>query len=783
MLSSTVALAAAANYPAPFVTSGVADVAVVYGTAQVGGTDLIAATDITTSLNSKVVAASGTPVTITGGDSVKLERGSDKFNYGNNMSTHYASFDDGELSTVLKDSVFLNDDNTEYKYEQKIEMGKEGILFFHDSQFNDDTPVVGFNMDRNDHILNYTLDFTPTNADGGTAVSSDEFPKLDNQDIEILGKKYYISDAEVTTNGVQLTLLDSSSSASIAEGETKTMTIGSTSYEVAIDFISTTEVKLSINGELTNSMTEGQTYKLSDGTYVGVKDISARDVAGVVSKVEFSLGIGKVVLEQGQEVKLNDDDVSELADANGYTSVLKAYFTNTTTTIDKVVIDWNLDDDAWLKPGMEMSMPGFGAIKMSYGAWNGATDSSEKTELGDGGHYVKLTAPIQQGELKMGILYSNTTHTGFSYPSSGGIGEDSTHKLVTNITEDPVFFLNETENSYFVVTWLSGDEAETYAYEIGSITSASGKNTTKLNNLVSGQPGLEFGTLADTQDVGQITFTLVDAQDTTGIAQIKATGGSVYGDIVATKTGMTLRLPHFNVSDTDGADGVFNTSASLTTWTMNVTEEDKDGNIHTANTAAPRSFTVTLDGTDVDGTQATGTSLTEVDEVDNSDWEIAYMNSDIATKVRFYNPSGNSLKRLEVYYPGKESYADVFVTESAALVSASGSTILPVLDSEVVTAKNLVVVGGSCVNTVAATLLGGALCGADFEQATGVGADSFLIKTYNNPDGKGGVATLVAGYNAGDTTMGATYLKTQTVDTTVGKAYKGTSATAATLIV
>ena len=44
------------------------------------------------------------------------------------------------------------------------------------------------------------------------------------------------------------------------------------------------------------------------------------------------------------------------------------------------------------------------------------------------------------------------------------------------------------------------------------------------------------------------------------------------------------------------------------------------------------------------------------------------------------------------------------------------------------------------------------------------------------------VATLVAGYNAADTTNAAKYVTTQTVDTMVGKKYKGTSATQATLV-
>ncbi len=110
---------------------------------------------------------------------------------------------------------------------------------------------------------------------------------------------------------------------------------------------------------------------------------------------------------------------------------------------------------------------------------------------------------------------------------------------------------------------------------------------------------------------------------------------------------------------------------------------------------------------------------------------------------------------------------------------------MSVTDAEAasVSTKNLIVVGGSCVNTVAAELLGSAalLCGADWEAKTGVGSGQFLVQTFSRTGGK--VATLVAGYNAGDTTNAAKYLTTQTaIDTTAGKKYKGSTATSAELV-
>ena len=89
----------------------------------------------------------------------------------------------------------------------------------------------------------------------------------------------------------------------------------------------------------------------------------------------------------------------------------------------------------------------------------------------------------------------------------------------------------------------------------------------------------------------------------------------------------------------------------------------------------------------------------------------------------------------------------------------------------------MVVVGGSCVNSVAADLLGvsSPTCSADFTAKTGVGSGQYLIETFSRTGGK--VATLVAGYNAGDTTNAAKALTTQAIDTTAGKKYTGTTST------
>ena len=149
---------------------------------------------------------------------------------------------------------------------------------------------------------------------------------------------------------------------------------------------------------------------------------------------------------------------------------------------------------------------------------------------------------------------------------------------------------------------------------------------------------------------------------------------------------------------------------------------------------------------------------------------------------------------VKVTVPSDQMTADILFTATGATVAAgsSGSGSVKELgapfvkDSEVssVSTKNLIVIGGSCVNTVAAQLLGSSapLCGAAFTAKTGVNAGEFLIQSFASPYSTGKVATMVAGFSAQDTVNAAKYFTTQSVDTTAGKSYKGTSATEATLV-
>jgi hypothetical protein len=160
-----------------------------------------------------------------------------------------------------------------------------------------------------------------------------------------------------------------------------------------------------------------------------------------------------------------------------------------------------------------------------------------------------------------------------------------------------------------------------------------------------------------------------------------------------------------------------------------------------------------------------------------------FLYSDLATEI-LDDQSGDHEKVI-LYYHGSEVSANVYLSEADATITSGGASALGdvlVTDAEInsVKSKNLIIVGGSCINSAAATVLGGAYCGEAFTSKTQVGAGQYMIKGFDGAFTSGKLALLVAGYMAADTTNAATYLKTQDVDTSAS--YKGTSATEATVV-
>ncbi len=237
----------------------------------------------------------------------------------------------------------------------------------------------------------------------------------------------------------------------------------------------------------------------------------------------------------------------------------------------------------------------------------------------------------------------------------------------------------------------------------------------------------------------------------------------------------------------DGA-GFLNSSAVI------VWEEKDDNVLYHSNIIAIETGRTGDDGLGVD-TSASGSTWNN----DSASWQTSRASDskitdagDLWGTIITYDSGDSDQPTAEISYPDEQIYANLYMGAIASAVSVTGTTSatqlgdILVKDTEIssVQTKNLIVVGGSCINSVAAKLLGSTTpkCSADFTSLTGIGTGQFLIQSFGDAYTTGKIALLVAGYEAADTANAATYLKTKVVDTTAGTKYKGTSATSAELV-
>jgi hypothetical protein len=768
MLGGTVAAAA---YPMPFVTDGSATGAVVVG-ANAATQDWAAAVDLQQNLNSQVTSSAGS-TSVTGGDNVQLQRSTDKFNLMNNMSTFYSKIDESELGTVLAKGVYTNDAHDDFDYTQEIILGADlQLSHFLNSDFNDDKPIIGFDLNSDDLILNYTLKFTPDDAQGTDAT----WTGITGSYLPILGKQYFVlTMTNTTTTNHKITLLDSAISGSLGEEESISLDVDGTPYDVSVDYIDSDSVMLNINGEITDALTAAQTQKLGDGSYVGVKEVSSQGYAGGVSNVKFSIGSGKLVLENTKEVEINNEKLSatkyavENSDETLEHEITSFISAAVSTDLDSIVLQWKIKDDTWIAPGTDLSMPGFESIKLSMGGFN--TDKAEVTNLKGDSNTFSIKTQVTDGELDLDLFYLNSSSTGIA-----GLGKDATHKLVTSdvtgTTSTPVIInLDESLNNYFVVTWISGDDSETYAYKLGEVDEDN-NNATVLTSITGGSD-ITIDQEGQYETEGNVKFMLDFAEEefpsgskaNVTLNLTAASSGNVYSNRIVTAEGLEMSLPTLqNTTATGNYNISINATNEPTSWTQMFDEENKDETI----SGGPQfNATYAFSGTDgLEISALVGVTVRETES--NSDlWEgyVSSGTSDLATMVLHDKPT-SGLNELDITYHGTEAYADVFITESSAVVSAGngdGESVIVVKDNEVssVADKNLVVIGGSCINTVAAKILGSdsPVCGEDFSALTNVGANQFLIKVVTSPYNADNIAMLVAGYEAADTTNAVAKVK------------------------
>ncbi len=894
MLTSTVALAAAASYPAPFVSSAGSDVAIVHGGSNAAYTDLVAVTDISTQLSTelaKLTAKGGTTTSgsVSGGDSYALYTSSTPIQLNTSISAVRSSVTSNNLP-ILADSDFTatsdSTDDSSITVSHKIEVGANPRAVFAKEPTSNDDPTAGILLGTTaaTHLYNASatfskdVNFTDTDSKGDT--------------IDLFGKRFTIASATDSTN---LVLFESATKISLSDLDpTAEATINGKTFTIelvsASDSSATVKIVDSAGTSDQKEINEAASKKIL-GVEVAV-DTADETAAGKISATVI-LGASRLKFTSGSEVlKGTEEDPIEGTQVN---------FQGTVPDMKKlsVAVFATSGSDDFFKAGNSYIDPVFGgAFKLDFVGLASDKDREDiKVDVSGNDKMIISFTNWQGKELSNFGWLNNETRSMLADASDwplmvkeSGIINKSAYTVVGNEDEAYLIRLQSLSNVSGTVgqaseynndiikfqnmfdtaqTWEADITAEgTGTIDIGGKTftvsykdDRAGNNDAfvQLNhpdssaNEIIAFPTIETGRGAKLIFYEPLLINLSDAHEIgarsggawANVTAIKIPDGDGYTDFTVTAetanpaaqpfvyaitVGSTItNLTTNATSSVDGSSGPLKWNLSTgstgpngrvvvnhTAW---LRLEDVDGTV--INTPAivlieeqdeDNNYNAVIVKTSGAGNSDNGIGVSDIDFTWNGDLTMGasgggaygatglqgqtndkwyYMMDRWGTLVTTDQTTSDQYTST-ISYPNGQVTAEVYVSGAGTTITggattSTGATSLgsvSVTDAEVssVGSKNLIVVGGSCVNTEAARLLGfsGKGCGSDFTAKTGVGSGQFLIETFSRSTGK--VATLVAGFNAGDTTNAAKYLTTQSgIMTESGKKYIGTSSTSATL--
>jgi len=717
LLGSTIGFAtgvagADVTYPSSF-----ADSVVVIGAAS---DDSAAANEIALDLGKLTVSGE---TTVSEGYLVK--QGSSVLNYNEDFQDIDSKLYDSDLPVLLADGTYKDTKGTNHNketYDQTLEFVDGGNKLVFEANEDDNDKIAPYlKLTDGTVAFNYTLDFSTG-------------PKWDNGTAALLKDDFELTKLNIL--GTDWTFTDATSASTMKTGESKTLVMDGKSYEVEVTVYSD-KAQFVINGE-SLTIDEGGTDELADGTEVGVTEISTSSKETVADQVEFFLGARKLVLEDGQEVELNGEDVDG--------TLVDIVNTASTQRFERIYISYTPEDDVWKGVGESWEDPIFGKFKLVFAALQKAGEETIEVSTGaDTGYLTVLNS--EGGELKINF-WDNETHVylgekqtrynltaGGIYHQQSGVGAgDLLYK------DNDLCIAPDIDRCEGVKVLAVDSEGQARIYELKDVDHSESK--IKFTDTLDDKDyELDFVNGSNTFDVGLMNLDVTINQTINSTMNGTGTLGMVKFTDLNEYAG-TIGVQAFETS-LEGAL-MFNPQESK----MEVALYNKTGLIE--------EFNVTVESGSPNDMQVLAYGLSE--EESGDDYYVGLDNIKYGAELRWDSEDKND---LEIVYPGDELvWADMYVAPVGAVVSGGG--VVPTvrdteLTSDLKTSKDLVVVGGPAINKIAAELLGLDMANLENNQgeASGLTADAAMIKLFEGDLTPGKVALLVAGYEKKDTAAAA----------------------------
>jgi len=833
MLGSTVALAAAANYPAPFVSGGSSDVAIVYGSTA-ANTDLVAVADINAQLQQKlaeqtaVSGSSSASVSVTG-EVAPLFTGATKILLNDSLNKAVTSLSASDLPTILAKQSFSG--NVDTTYSQYLTIGTNPKLTYGKIPTSSDSPQFGLSLGTN-----------PANQPIYTAsVNFNKKVNLSNsdsigQDLTLFGQKFTIASA---TDGSNLVLLKSAQKVTLDNTSPSTkVTVAGVDYTVELVSVNSGGDKATVKVTDASGNSDSKDVLVSSSKKIQGLTVAITSASANNFKYSASILVGsqKVTISEGS-VTVGDDSTS----VDGVTATFNGGNPAALNTLSLNVSAPN-SDSAALRAGDTFVDPVFGSFKIEFPTLSAPENSSSREVISidtSGDDQLSFTATVA-GQTKPIQFIENSTSI-----SSGvlTLSADTDGNNITVMENQPLH-----KNSYVVVgnedsgrlvklTKIRNDSSSTtqaeftdaYTGEVyttsfgadptsGTVTIGQKQYSVKLavapqsaaessRNLTLGYPdssgagsAIVYPTIQTSKGAklmlykpmtitmdnwdgagndlatlqipnGANAYTSTTVANAIGLAtqnNFTITGagtGTLVTGVNATTVSLTIGRMAYNLvgSSTVNQSTLYLVSggAAVTTPALVLIEGKDDASNYNALVVTPQISSSKIGVANVVGTEETIGTRSALPLPGNTD---VTKQADLYGSIVTVDKSSTNQYTATISYPAQQVYAQIYAAANSAAIETSGGSSgatgvkslgsVAVSDSEVtsVSAKNLIVVGGNCVNSVAATLLGisSATCGADFETKAGVVGGQFLIQTFASPFASGKIATLVAGRYAAD---------------------------------
>lgn len=749
MLSSTIGLAAAANYPTPF-TDGTA---VVYGT-NAASSDIAAAIDVFDQLKTRTSGSSNAGASVSG-EAKAVETSSQPLYLGDIMNATKATFTKDQLPTVLADGTVTDDNGADRDYQLKIGIPNTNNIFG-TTVDSLSTPIIF--SDFGNSSSTYTLRVVfPTSIN---------MSLLTDESIKLFGKEYVFSGRAADLTNTSVILFDKSTSVIVNDGES--VTAEGHTISVAVEDADTAAI--TIDG-VTESHDEGFSGKIG-GVDIYIKNVVGPNVAGTSRYAEVYLNSNKITLTNADNVVKNSEDVQGTL----------VYFTGSAGKVSEIGIittPYNFDESVkYLKIGDSFTDPTFGTVKFALSNINPDLTSSDRdliqlTPSSDTQVALKFTNRAGKA-YDINVLRTSKIGTLSNYTPIDGIGANIS-SLTYNLTTigydtngrdmitstaavNAVGMIDQ--NDYFIT--CSNDY--TQIWQLTSVQNSSegkvkvvdqGEGSTTVTISLSGTAPGSTGTFT-LGDGSSITVTLANS------TAINITSGLC--NYLYTKKGAKINLARANAPTNNASEIIIEEETAYNGGSftdISGTSLGRNVSVRFAYNVAGRS------GKDMFVRDAmTNTAAgANVGTVNINYWTGSLNNGNSDTHWltkygTFVTQVGGDDDVVSTYYSEDAAKLGFYVGEVSSEITpgttgSSGGQISVMKDSEAgaVADKHLIVVGGSCVNTVAAKLLGSSspVCGDDFTAKTKVGAGGYIVKSFESPYNANKVAMLVAGYEAADT--------------------------------